>query len=50
VLGHTHAPFDRVFGGKRFVNPGTLGMEGVRSSFCVLDGSGETEILYLGES
>jgi predicted phosphodiesterase len=26
VLGHTHMPFDRLAGGRRFVNPGSVGM------------------------
>lgn len=47
VLGHTHEPYVKSYGEKQFINPGALGVSGVRPSFCVLDQGGAVEFLYL---
>lgn len=47
VLGHTHEPYVKRFGGVQFINPGALGVPGVPRSYCVLHGSGEVEFEVL---
>lgn len=40
LLGHTHIPMDRTIGGKRFLNPGSLGQprdDDSRASYAVLE-------------
>ena len=43
VMGHTHMPFDRLVGGRRAVNPGSVGMSyGVPGACWALLGPGIT--------